>query len=150
MATQYRTRARIEAPIATVWGVLTDVERMPEWTPSMRRVRILEGDGLVVGTKVEVRQPRMPAMIWTVEEVTPLRHWRWSATSGGVVTRADHWLEPRSNAEAVEARFEIRQTGPLARLVGALTMRQTARYVDQEMRGLKEASEAAFAEEPYR
>lgn len=145
MATQYRTRTRIDAPITTVWGVLADVERMPDWTPSIKKVTVLEGSGLAVGTSVEMRQPRMPAMTWTIDEVTPMRHFRWWARAGGVVTYADHWLEPRADGRKVEVRFAVRQTGPMAGLVGALTMRRTARYVDQEITGLKQASEAAVA-----
>lgn len=162
MATDYRTTALIEAPIATVWRILTDVERMPEWTPSMTSVRIVDGDGggngpeghggsgLVLGTRVEIRQPRMPAMTWTVDDLIPLQHFRWTARSAGVITHGYHWLSPGSNDQQVEARFEIRQTGPLAKLIGALTMRRTARYVDLEMQGLKQASEAAFVADQHR
>lgn len=151
MATQYRTRARIKAPLDTVWRVLTDVEHIPEWTPSMKSVRIVEGTGFGVGTKVEIRQPRMIAMTWTVEEVVPGRHFRWAAVSPGVVTHGDHWLEPRANGRHTEARLEIRHTGALAWLIGALTMRRTARYVDLEMQGLMTASEAASsAADPHR
>lgn len=145
MATQYRTRTRIDAPFTTVWGLVSDVEHMPDWTPSMTKVSILEGAGLAVGTRVEVRQPRMPAMTWTVDSVTPTRHFAWSARTAGVVTYAEHWLEPRSDGQHTEVRFAVRQTGPLAWLVGALTMRRTARYVEQEISGLKRASEAMVA-----
>ncbi len=145
MATKYHTSALVEAPAETVWEVLTDVERMPEWTPSMTSVRIVSGDGFGVGTKAEIRQPRMSPLTWTVDAVTPLRHFRWSTTTGGVVTHGDHWVKPLANGRHVQVEFEISHTGTLARLVGALTMRRTARYVDVELQGLKQASEAAYA-----
>ncbi|WP_206515616.1 SRPBCC family protein [Georgenia faecalis] len=145
MALRYRTTARIAAPADTVWDVLTDVERMPEWTPSMTRVRLVDEDRLELGTAVEVRQPRMPRMTWIVDELTPGRHFRWSAVSGGTVTHGEHWLAPRPDGRQVDVTLEIRHAGPRARLVGALTMRRTARYVEMEMQGLKAASEAAAA-----
>lgn len=145
MSTHYRTNASIQAPLDTVWEILTDVERMPEWTASMSSVRIVAGEAFAVGTRVEIHQPGMAAMTWTVEEITVKRHFRWSATSPGIVTIGEHWLEPGADDRQVQARFEIRHTGPLARVVGALTMRRTARYVDLELQGLAKASEAAFA-----
>lgn len=145
MATQYSARVRVEAPLETVWGILTDVERMPAWTKSMKSVDVVEGDVFAVGTRVVIRQPRMAAMTWTVDEVTPMRHFRWSAVNAGVVTHGDRWLEPRANGRHVEMRLRIHHVGKLARLVGALTMRRTARYVDLAIQGLKRASEAAIA-----
>ncbi|NPC98142.1 SRPBCC family protein [Nocardioides sp. zg-DK7169] len=143
MTTRCAVQALVEAPVATLWELLADVERMPEWTPSMRSVRLLDGAGLALGTRVEIRQPRMPTLTWTVDEVTPMRHFRWSARSGGVTTCADHWLEPRSEGRQTEVRLAVEHEGRLAGLVGALTMRRTARYLDLEVTGLKGAAEAA-------
>ncbi len=139
MATHYRTKARIKASPARVWEVLTDVERMPVWTTSMESVRIVDGP-FGPGAKVEIRQPRMKALTWTVDAVEPLRHFRWTAVNTGVVTHGDHWLTPDGDHVVVE--LAISHTGWLARLVGALTLRQTARYVDLELEGLKAASES--------
>ncbi|WP_166135431.1 SRPBCC family protein [Nocardioides ochotonae] len=142
MTTQHRTTTRIDAPVATVWEVLSDVERMPQWTPSMRSVRILAGDGLAIGTAAEIRQPGMPVMTWTVDQLTPGQHFRWWARSAGVTTYGDHALAPTADG-GTEATLAVEQAGPLAWLLGALTMRRTARYVDQELAGLARASEAA-------
>ncbi|WP_454042176.1 SRPBCC family protein [Cellulosimicrobium sp. Marseille-Q8652] len=143
MTTRHSARRSVDAPLATVWDVLTDVERMPTWTPSMTSVHLLDGDRLAEGVTVEIRQPRLPTMVWTVDEVVPRERFGWSTTRGGVVTRADHRLAPRADGRSTDVWFEIHQTGRLARLVGALTMRRTARYVDLEIDGLREASEAA-------
>ncbi|WP_241005284.1 SRPBCC family protein [Nocardioides sp. zg-1228] len=136
----------IDAPSDDVWRVLADVERMPEWTASMTSARIVEGTatgaGVGLGLAVEIEQPRMPAMVWTVDELTPGRHFRWVATKSGVTTYGDHWVEPIDDGSRTAVRLGIRHTGPLASLVGALTLRRTARYVDLEAEGLKARCEA--------
>lgn len=144
MRTRYVVSACVGAPPETVWRVLAELERMPEWTASMTSVRILAGSGLAPGTTVEVRQPRMPTMTWTVEEVAVGEYFRWSARSAGVTTYAEHWLEPAADG-GTDVRLGVEHRGPLAGVVGALTMRRTARYVDQELAGLKRASEAVAA-----
>ena len=58
----YEEQITIDAPAAAVWAVLVDVERWPRWTASVRAVSLLGPAPLQVGSKVRVRQPRMPAM----------------------------------------------------------------------------------------
>jgi uncharacterized membrane protein len=40
----YQVSTTIQAPIDLAWSALVDVERMPEWTSSMRSVRLLDGE----------------------------------------------------------------------------------------------------------
>jgi uncharacterized membrane protein len=51
----------INAPIDLVWTVLVDVERMPEWTPTVHWVRVLDdlppGSGVGRGSSVRMKQP---------------------------------------------------------------------------------------------
>ena len=54
----------IEAPAAVVWDVFSDVERWPEWTASVTRLVALDGPGLAVGKRFEIKQPRMPKLVW--------------------------------------------------------------------------------------
>jgi len=148
MATECGRRVVIDAPSDDVWRVLVDVERMPEWTASMTSTRIVDGAtggtgaGFGLGLAVEIEQPRMPAMVWTVDELTPGRHFRWVSTKSGVTTYGDHWVEPIDDGARAAVRLRIRHSGPLASLVGALTMRRTARYIDMEAEGLKARCEA--------
>ncbi len=61
----------IDAPAAVVWDVFSDVERWPEWTASVTRLVALDGPGLAVGKRFEIKQPRMPKLVWEVTDVTP-------------------------------------------------------------------------------
>lgn len=62
----YQVSTTIEAPMELAWSVLTDVERMPEWTTSMRSVRLLDGEALRRASRVHIKQPRLRAATWTV------------------------------------------------------------------------------------
>src|SRR5215211_5110690 len=63
----------VEAPAARVWDVFTDVERWPEWTASVERIIARDGAGgaaeIAVGKRFEIKQPRLPKLVWEVTEV---------------------------------------------------------------------------------
>lgn len=56
----------IGAPAPTVWAVIADVQSWPEWTPTMREVRLRGGAALGPGAVADIRQPRLPKAVWTV------------------------------------------------------------------------------------
>jgi uncharacterized membrane protein len=74
-------RIDIDAPASTVWRVVADVARWPEWTPSVRSVDRTSAGPLVVGERVVVSQPRLPTTTWTVTEVAEGRSFTWTATA---------------------------------------------------------------------
>jgi uncharacterized membrane protein len=132
----------IDAPLERVWSVLTDVERWPDWTASMRSITYVDGDKVAVGSKVRIAQPKLPAMVWEVTQVEPRRSFSWTAKSGGITTLAVHRVSPGPR-DGVVVTLGLRQRGPLAGLVGLLTARLTRRYVQMEAQGLKQRCEAS-------
>src|SRR5436853_172069 len=78
----------IDAPISLVWDVFSAVERWPEWTASVTRLVALDGPGLAVGKRFEIKQPKMPKLVWKVTDVTPGVSWTWVQTSPGGITVA--------------------------------------------------------------
>jgi uncharacterized protein YndB with AHSA1/START domain len=138
---EYTVSRDVDADSGTVWAVIADVERMPAWTPTMTRVRVLDGRDLRVGARVRVEQPRLPTATWEVTELEPGRSYTWASPAPGLRSVAWHGVEP-VGAGRSRITLGIRQTGPLS-VVAALLGPLTRRYVDTEIAGL--AAEATRA-----
>jgi uncharacterized membrane protein len=130
----------IDAPAAVVWAVFSDVERWPEWTPSVTRLVALDGPGLAVGKRFEIKQPRMPKLVWEVTEVKPGASWTWVQRSPGGLTLARHDVMADSEHHST-VRQRIDQRGPVGALVGLFMRSMTRRYLAMEAEGLKARSE---------
>jgi uncharacterized protein YndB with AHSA1/START domain len=133
-------RSHIDAPPEQIWPVLVDVERWPEWTPSVTRLEKLDAGELRVGQQVRIEQPKLPTMTWQVTDVEPGRSFSWSASRPGVTTVGTH--EIAIDGSRSEIRLRIDQHGFLAPLVQLLAGRRTRRYMEQEARGLKQRTES--------
>ncbi|MCV7216589.1 SRPBCC family protein [Mycobacterium crocinum] len=130
----------IDAPADLVWEVFTDVEHWPDWTASVTTLRGLDGAQLAVGRRFEIKQPRMPKLVWTVTELEPGTSWTWVQRSPGGVTSARHDVAPAAGGTTV--RQELSQGGVIGSLVGVLMRQMTQRYLTMEAHGLKAHSES--------
>jgi len=137
---EYQVSVDIKATADKVWSVLTDVERWPEWSSSMAKLRRLDRGPFERGTRVRVKQPKLLTAVWTVVDIEPKHSFTWTATNGGVTTVTDHRLAPEPN-DTVTVTISVRQAGPLSWLVGMLTSGLTRRYVNMEAEGLKRRCE---------
>ncbi len=52
--------------------MLREVERWPEWAPTVTAVRPLDDGPLAVGSRVRVEQPRIPPTVYVVTELKPV------------------------------------------------------------------------------
>ena len=130
----------IDAPAALVWDVFTDVERWPEWTASVTRIVALDGQGLAVGKRFAIKQPRMPKLVWQVTEILPGASWTWVQRSPGGSTLARHDVVAAADSRTL-VRQRLDQRGPAGALVGRLMHGMTKRYLELEAQGLKKRSE---------
>jgi uncharacterized membrane protein len=140
-------RVDIDAPADVVWNVFSDVQSWPEWTASVTRLVALDGPELVVGRRFEIKQPRMPTLVWEVTDVTPGASWTWVQRSPGGVTEARHDVTP-DGAGRTRVRQVLDQRGLLGTLVGLLMRPMTKRYLDLEAAGLKARSEQRLSDPP--
>jgi Polyketide cyclase / dehydrase and lipid transport len=67
----FKVSITISASHERVWEVLTDVERWPEWSPSMTKVTRFDSGPFMMGSQARIKQPRLSPMVWTVTEMTP-------------------------------------------------------------------------------
>ena len=123
------------------------VERWPEWTASVTRLVALDGPGLAVGKRFEIKQPRMPKLVWEVTDVTPGTAWTWVQRSPGGLTVARHEVIPQSDRRA-RVRQQLDQRGPVGAIVGLLMRGMTRRYLELEAEGLRARSEQRRVDGP--
>jgi hypothetical protein len=131
----------VSAPVERVWQTIMDVERWPEWTASVTSIEKLEPGELKVGSKVRIRQPKLPPTVWTVSRLEPGRRMEWEAKAPGSHTIAWHVAEPAADGTS-RAILGIDQRGVFFKLTGWYFNKLTREYVNMELAGLKQRSEA--------
>lgn len=129
----------IDAAPATVWKVMHDVERWPEWTPSVTSAELLDSGPLTVGSRVRMKQPKLPASELTVTELEENRGFTWVSQTPGLLATGRHEIEPEGSGSRVALSMSFE--GTLGPLVELLVRDLTQRYVRMEADGLKTRSE---------
>jgi hypothetical protein len=129
----------IAAPAARVWGVMSDVERWHEWTPSIKRIRRFGQGPLGVGERAIVRQPKFPPALWRVSDVQAGRAFTWISGAPGLRVIGRHSVEPAPSGSRATLSVEYR--GVLSGLFARMTRRVTEQYLAFEAAGLRQRSE---------
>jgi uncharacterized protein YndB with AHSA1/START domain len=138
--TRFSIEVDVDAPPERVWQVMSDVERWPEWTPSVLSVQREDTGPLRVGSRARIRQPKLVRADWEVTALQPGREFTWITRSPGVVVTARHAVEP--TGRGTRATLSIRYDGLLGPVVAWLTRGINDRYLGLEAAGLKRRSEA--------
>lgn len=133
----------IGAPPEKVFGVLCDVEHWPEWTPTMTSVQRLDSAPFGVGSRAQVRQPRLRPAVWEVTELEEGRSFTWITRAPGLLIKAGHGVERRGAGCRVELSFEM--SGLLAPVASLLFGAMIGKYVTTESQKLKARCESAPA-----
>ncbi|BEP16384.1 hypothetical protein acdb102_46950 [Acidothermaceae bacterium B102] len=136
----YTKSIEISAPPAAVAELLLDLPGWPTWTASVNEVTPLGGEPVAPGTRVRVRQPRLPVAVWTVDAIGDY-HFDWNSHSPGVTTVATHRILPTNTGCTVT--LSINQSGRLSRLATLVYGGLTERYLSLEAEGLKAAAESS-------
>jgi uncharacterized membrane protein len=140
--TSFSVVVHIEAPPDEVVAVLFDVERWPEWTSTMTRVRRLDPGPLTVGSAARVRQPKLPPARWQVTELDAERSFNWSTRGPGLKLEAEHLVERDLAGSRVTLSFRF--SGLLAPLVVRFYGSLCRRYIAIEAEGLRKRCESAI------
>jgi uncharacterized membrane protein len=130
----------VQAPPERVWEIFSDVERWPEWTPTVDSVERLDAGRIHLGARTRIRQPKLAVAVWEVTKFEDGQYFEWVSKVPGMRTTGGHRVI--STPEGTVATATIIQEGPLAWLFGRLYARLTKNYIATETEKLKEVSES--------
>lgn len=102
MAIRFRNTTHIKAPVETLWNLVVDVERWPDFLPTMGRVEIQNERLLAPGSRVLIKQPLLPENVWTVLALDRPHLFRWRTGRGWLALIATHQLEPIGDTESLQ------------------------------------------------
>jgi len=128
-------RVIIQATPAAVWRVLADIERWPTWTPTVEHVQPLTPDGLRIGARYRITQPKLRPAVYEVTECSPHKAFTWVQKAGGAKMIADHRLIGDDSSTEVE--FSFATEGLMGAILGSMYAKRIAEYVKTEARSLR-------------
>ncbi len=130
----------INAPPNVVWDVAVDVERWPEWTPSVTSVKRIDQGPFEMGSVALIKQPGLPAAEWTVTALTRGEQFTWESRRPGLRMIGSHGITATDGG--AQSRLRIDMFGVVARLLWPLIRFSVQRALEQENTGLKKRCEA--------
>ncbi len=143
MADVYRRHALIEAPLETVWSVVTDPMTHPDWWPEVQDVRadLIAGE-LTEGSEYTRRARRYGFLdvvdnVWKVERMEQLKECHFRCTVTGTYTRFG--LTPAQDDTFVEIEAGIDPTDMPARMLKATSSLWMGRWLRELLDALPEA-----------
>lgn len=133
---------QIDAPPERVWQVMSDVERWPEWTPTVASITRTNAGPLRIGARARIRQRWFRPTDWVVTALQEGRQFDWETRGPGVRVHARHTVEPNASGGS-RATLAVKFSGLLGGVVGRVTGPMNRRLLALEAEGLKRRSEAA-------
>ena len=128
-------RKQIDAAQSDVWSVTENIERWPQWTPTVDSVKRLDDGPFDVGSVALLKQPGLPATEWRVTAMTRGQGFTWEARSRGIRMVATHELVP--TGIGTESILRIEMSGLAAILMWPLIRASVRKSLEQENAGLK-------------
>ena len=131
----------INAPIATVWALTTNVEAWPSIMPTVTSVELLESAPVGLGSQAKIKQPGQRLAVWTVNAFRENREFAWSTKVLGTKMTGRHQLFEVPSGTQNTLTIEL--VGPLANVLRALTGRAVQKAITTENESFKRAAESS-------
>ena len=123
-----------------VWDVVSDIEGWPQRIETVERVELLTPAPIGTGSRLRLRQPKLPEATWTVTKWHPPFSFEWQQKSGGVTIDAGHRVDSLREGRA-RLTLTIEMRGLLVPIMGRMYGDLTNRYLDLATHGMKRAAE---------
>ena len=132
--TSFSALVEIAAPPQLVWSVMSEVERWPEWTANVSRLKLLTSGPLRIGSRAQIHQPGFPPAWWRVTELEVGNGFTWVSVAPGLCVKGKHWIEPA--ADGCHLSLSIRNEGLFGLWLARWTRDANDRYLVMEAHGL--------------
>lgn len=129
----------IEAPPEAVWDVTLDVERWPEWTPTVTSATLLDDGILKLGASARIKQPGQAEARWVVTAYESGRRFTWETRRPGLHMIATH--EISRSGSGTQNALVMEAKGALAVLLRPVLRQTIRRALAAENLGLKKRCE---------
>jgi hypothetical protein len=136
---EYSISVNIDAPVARVWAATIDIERWPDWTPTVIRARRHESGPILVGNLVTIHQPKLPPALWKVSALELERHVELKSGFPGMFVIAHHQLVP--HGDKTRLTLNLHFEGWLGKWMGKRLANLNNRYLALEAMGIKKYCE---------
>ena len=130
----------IDASQQRVWDVLTDVEAWPKHIETVDTVELLTPAPLAKGSRVRLRQPKLPEGTWDITTWNAPSYFDWRQQESGVTNVAGHRVEALGDGRA-RLTLTLDMRGLLIPVIGRFYKGLTDRYMNLEAEGMKRAAE---------
>jgi uncharacterized membrane protein len=132
----------IDAPQQRVWDVLSDLEAWPRHIDTVDAVELLTPAPLAKGSRVRLKQPKLPEGVWDVTAWDAPSYFEWTQKTGGTTSVAGHRVEALGEGRA-RLTLTLDMRGLLIPVIARFYKGLTNRYMTREAEGMKQASESA-------
>lgn len=131
----------IDAPQQRVWDVLSAIEAWPQRIETVETVKILTPGPLAKGSRVQLRQPKLPEGSWEITVWDAPSYFEWTQKTTGTTSVAGHRVEALGPDRA-RLTLTLEMRGFFIPLVALFYKKLTNSYMDLEAEGMKRAAES--------
>jgi len=125
----------IACPAQQVWEATTDIDRWPDWAPTVQTARRLDKLRFGLGSQAIIKQPLQSRTVWTVTEFEDGRYFAWETAGRAFRMRATHRVA--RHGSGTKCTLTVKLIGPVAMVFGVVLAPLILLAVTQENRGLK-------------
>ena len=131
----------IDAPRQRVWDVLSAIEAWPQRIQTVDTVELLTPAPIGTGSRVRLRQPKLPEGTWEITVWDPPSYFEWTQKESGTTSVAGHGVEALGEGRA-RLTLTLDMRGFLIPIIAMFYKKLTNRYMNLEAEGMKRAAES--------
>ena len=137
---RFEKSIEIDAPQQRVWEVLSDLERWPQVVETVDTVELLTPAPLAKGSRVRLKQPKLPEGDWDVTVWDAPSYFEWTQKMSGIRSVAGHRVEALGDGRS-RLTLTLDMRGLMVFMVALFYKDLTNRYMTLEAEGMKRRAE---------